>query len=311
MISVISPVYNEAENLEELCSRIIAATDLIEEDAEVLLVENGSTDESLKIIKRLRARDPRIKYISLSRNFGHQGGILAGLHHAVGDAVISIDGDLQQPPELIPKMIKAWKTGYDVVYTTKRANNSDNDCRFYLRRLFYKIMSYISDVKLSYGQSDFRLLDRKVVQVLTSIPERKIFLRGLVNWVGFSQTNIDYEVNARRSGHSKFSLNHYISFAMDGVLSFSTVPLKIFLWMGIAIASFCCIWAMKYVIMGIINMLFYDMDLLPPGSATITVAIFFLGGVQLIGIGILGEYIGRIFYQTKKRPDFIVKEKGL
>ena len=311
MISVVSPIYNEQDNLVELCERVIASLESINEDFEFILVENGSHDRSLEIIKSLREKEPRIKYLSLSRNFGHQGGILAGLAHASGDAVISIDGDLQQPPELIPKLIEAWKQGHDVVYTTKKVENNEGDGRFYPKRIFYKFISSISDIKLTYGQSDFRLLDRKVVDILLRIPEKNIFLRGLVDWVGFSQTGVDYEVNPRKGGQSKFLLKNYITFAVDGILSFSTVPLKLFLWFGLLIAFFCGLWALYYFIMGVINLFFQAKNLLPPGSATITVGIFFLGGIQLIGIGMLGEYIGRIFHQTKERPDFIIKEKGL
>ena len=311
MLSIISPVYNEAENLTELCARIKTAVEAAKEDFEIILVENGSSDDSSRIIKDLRNKDPRIKYVILSRNFGHQGAIMAGLAHASGDAIISLDADLQHPPELIPKLVDLWKKGHEVVYTVKKIETEEKGLRFILTRSFYKFISSISDLGLAYGQSDYRLLDRKVVDVILSIPEKNKFLRGMVKWVGFSQVGVEYEVNPRKRGKSKFSFFNYINFALDGIFSFSTVPLRIFLWFGIAIASLCGIWGVYYVCMGFINMFLPDNNLLPPGSATITVSILFLGGVQLIGIGCLGEYIGRIYSQTKERPDFIVKEKDL
>lgn len=311
MLSIISPVYNEAENLTELCTRIKAAVKTTGEDYEIILVENGSSDDSPLIIKDLNKKDPRIKYVRLSRNFGHQGAIMAGLVHATGDAIISIDADLQHPPELIPKLVDLWKQGHEVVYTVKKVEREEKGWRFFLTKLFYKLISSISDLGLAYGQSDYRLLDRKVVDVILSIPEKNKFIRGMVNWVGFSQIGIEYEVDPRKRGKSKFSFFNYINFALDGIFSFSTVPLRIFLWVGITVASFCGIWGLYYLCMGIINLFLPDRSLLPPGSATITVGVFFLGGVQLIGIGCLGEYIGRIYSQTKERPDFIVKEKNL
>jgi len=311
MISVVSPVYNEAGNIVELCDRVTNALEGIGEDFEFILVENGSSDHSLEIIKNLREKDSRIKFVSLSRNFGHQVGILSGLRHASGDAVISLDGDLQHPPELIPRMVKLWKEGFDIVFTTKKASRNNRDWKVFPSRCFYKLISFISELEFSYGQSDYRLLDRKVADILRQIPEKNMFLRGMVEWTGFCQTGVEYEVEPRKSGESKFSFKNYINFALDGILSFSTIPLKIFLWFGIIVAVFASLYGFYYLGMGVINILYPEKNMLPPGSATITVGIFFLGGIQLIGIGCLGEYIGRIYSQTKGRPDFIVREKEL
>jgi dolichol-phosphate mannosyltransferase len=311
MISIISPIYNEAENLRELCRRIIKALEATQEDFEIILVENGSYDDSLKIIKSLRNDDPRIKFLSLSRNFGHQGAILAGLAYASGDAVISLDGDLQQPPELLPKMIQLWQEGNDVVYTIKKNQINHLNFRLSMTKLFYTFISRISDLKLSYGQSDFRLIDRKIVDILSQLDEKNKFLRGLVDWVGFRQIGVEYEPAPRQSGESKFSFWNYMSFALDGIFSFSTMPLKISLWSGLIIAFIFGFLAVYYLIKGIINFSFNGDMVLPPGWLTIVVGIFFLGGIQLISVGILGEYIGRIFSQTKARPEFIVKEKEL
>ena len=311
MISVISPVYNESENIGELCERVISALENSEEDFEFILVENGSSDNSLKIIKGLRKKDSRIKFVSLSRNFGHQGGILAGLASASGDAVISLDGDLQQPPELIPKMVELWKQGYEVVFTTKKVSQDNSNWRSFASRFFYKCISRVSELNLSYGQSDYRMIDRKVVDILNQVPERNMFLRGMVEWVGFSQIGLEYEVGLREKGQSKFSFRDYVSFALDGILSFSTVPLRIFLWLGLGISFICGLYAVYYLVVGIANVFMADRHLLPPGWATIAFSITFLGGIQLIGIGCAGEYISRIYYQTKERPNFIIKEKEL
>jgi dolichol-phosphate mannosyltransferase len=311
MITIVSPIYNEEDNIVELCERIVKTLESVGEEFEIILVENGSSDRSLEIIKSLHRCDPRIKYLSLSRNFGHQGAIIAGLCHAAGDAIVSLDGDLQHPPELIAEMIRLWREGYDVVYTTKKEKSAQNDWRNIPKRLFYRVVSHIAEVKLSYGQSDFRVLDRKVADVLCRIPERNKFLRGLVQWVGFRQTGIEYEVEPRKSGETKFSLRNYFHFALDGIFSFSTVPLRLFIWIGVIVATLCVLYASVFGVYGTINLLFAKRVLLPPGWATIAVTISFLGAVQLIGIGILGEYIGRIYGQTKDRPDFIVREKGL
>jgi len=311
MISIVSPVYNEAENLIELCQRIIKVIESIKEEFEIILVENGSIDSSLEIIKDLRKKDPRIKYVSLSRNFGHQGGLLAGLFYAHGDAVITMDGDLQHPPELIPEMVSLWKQGHDVVYTTKNELNSDKDWRSIPSKLFYRFLSRISEVNLSYGQSDFRLTDQKVVEVIRKLPEKNIFLRGMVEWLGFNQIGIQYNPPPRKRGHSKFHLRNYINFAFDGVFSFSTIPLRIFLWTGSMIALFCGFYGIYWLVIGLIYLYFPESLQLPPGWATLSVSITFLGSVQLLGIGILGEYLGRTYNQTKQRPDFVVKEKDL
>lgn len=311
MISIISPVYNEAENLQELCERVTAVFDSTQDTFELILIDNGSEDESLEIIKALRVKDRRIKYLSLSRNFGHQGAILAGLKYASGDAVISLDGDLQHPPEIIPDMIKLWRQGYEVVYTYKKNKIKSFDFRILLTKLFYTFISRVSDLKLSFGQSDFRLLDRKIVTIINKMGERDKFLRGLVDWVGFRQTGIEYEPAPRKRGESKFYLRHYISFALNGTFSFSTVPLRISLCVGMAMTSVFGILAVYYVILGLSHLFFREGIELPPGWLTLVTSILFLGGIQLMSIGIIGEYIGRIFMQTKSRPEFIIKDQDL
>jgi len=311
MISIIIPIYNEEENILELCNRIISSLGSYSCEYEIILIENGSTDNSLKIIKELSINNKRIKYLSLSRNFGHQGGILAGIKYASGNAVISMDGDLQHPPEIIPKMLELWEKGNDIVYTIKNLSTNHKGWRFFPTLLFYRIINSISSVKLSFGQSDFRLLDRKVVDVLKDIPERDIFLRGLVDWVGFKQESITYETEPRKSGESKFSIFDYVKFALDGIFSYSNLPLKSFLWLGLFISFFCFIYGILVVLLFISHSLGYKLMPLPPGWATIVLGLVFFGSIQLIGIGLLGEYIGRIFKQVKQRPNFIIKESNI
>ncbi|MFH1514593.1 MAG: glycosyltransferase family 2 protein, partial [bacterium] len=281
------------------------------ETFELILIDNGSEDNSLEIIKAIRINDPRIKYLSLSRNFGHQGAILAGLRYASGDAVISLDGDLQHPPEIIPDMIRLWREGYEVVYTYKKEQFINFDFRILLTKLFYKFINIISDLKLSFGQSDFRLLDRKIVAIINQMGETDKFLRGLVNWVGFRQTGIEYEPAQRKRGESKFYLRHYIAFALNGTFSFSTVPLRISMYIGMLMTSVFGILAVYYVILGLSHFFLKEGIMLPPGWLTIVTSILFLGGIQLMSIGIIGEYIGRIFMQTKSRPEFIIKDQDL
>ncbi|MCB1304857.1 MAG: glycosyltransferase family 2 protein [Leptospiraceae bacterium] len=309
-ISIISPIYNEAENLEPLCHRISEAMKSTSVDYEILLVENGSYDESLEIIRKLRKKNARIQFVSLSRNFGHQGAILAGLSYASGHAVVSLDGDLQHPPELIPAMVRLWQEGYDVVYTTKDGRAKHDDWRFIPTRIFYWFMNLFTDVRLSYGQSDFRLLDRKVVNVINSIPERQKFLRGLIDWMGFRQTGLAYKTEARQFGESKFRLKHYVNFAIDGIFSFSTVPLRAILWLGLVVSGFCLLYVIFLLILYILNASGVIVESLPPGWTTIAVSVIFIGSVQLVALGVIGEYVARVYSQVKQRPDFILREKS-
>lgn len=312
MISIVCPAYNEAENLRELYRQVSAAMEGAGEQYELIIVENGSTDNSIEILKQLREKDDRVHYLSLSRNFGHQGANLAGLHHSRGDAVITMDADLQHPPALLPELIRKWKEGFDVVYTVKDLSRSDIPfLQHWFTRWFYILISYLSGLKMDYGQSDFRLLDRKVVNVIDNIPAKDWFLRGIVSWVGFAQTGITYEVHERFAGSSKFSFGNYLSFALKGIFSFSIIPLRImtFLGLGIAALSFAYgFWISMHYLLGVLGIIAMD---LPRGWSTVIVAIMFIGGIQLIGLGLLGEYVGRSFHHTLGRPAFIVKDTSL
>ena len=305
-ISIVFPVWNEEENLEILYGEVSEALKMVGLAYELVFVDNGSTDGSLALIKRLAQRDTNVRYISLSRNFGHQGGIFAGLCYCRGDAAITMDADLQHPPSLIPEMIRLWQEGFEVVYTKKR-NHEVSRLRNVQNRIFYWCLSKLSGLKLSFGQSDFRLLGRKVVDVILNIPEYRKFLRGTVEWVGFRQTGLEYDVAKRHAGHSKFSYRSLFGFAIDGILAFSVVPLRWIFVVGSLVAALCFLYVGFASVLGVLNLFGMGVKI-PPGWATLAVSVMFLGAVQLIAIGILGEYIGRIFDQTKGRPPFIVRE---
>jgi|TARA_Y100000588_G_scaffold111366_1_gene122121 dolichol-phosphate mannosyltransferase len=306
-LSIIFPVFNEESNLRPLYSQITEVCDKLNMDYEMIFVDNGSHDLSLKTIRDLKKSDGKVKYISLSRNFGHQGGLFAGMSYASGEAIITMDADLQHPPDLIPTMLSLWNEGYQIVNTTKKQNHM-NGIKGIQVRLFYWLISRMSGVKLSFGQSDFRLIDRKALDILLTMPERRKFIRGIVNWIGFSQTSIQYSVAERLTGQSKFSYRSLFSFALDGIFSFSTLPLRFFIGLGTSVALLSLLYAVIAASLGIAKYVYPNLQL-PPGWATLAVAISFLGSVQLIAIGVLGEYVGRIYEQTKGRPTFIVSEK--
>ncbi|MFQ5801319.1 MAG: glycosyltransferase family 2 protein [Candidatus Methylomirabilales bacterium] len=306
VLSMVFPVWNEEENLEILHGEVSEALKLLDLPYELLFVDNGSTDGSLALIKQLARRDPNVRYISLSRNFGHQGGLFAGLWYCRGDAAITMDADLQHPPSLIPEMVRLWQQGFEVVYTKKR-NHDVSGLRSIQVRLFYKGLSKLSGLTLSFGQSDFRLLDRRVIDVILNIPENRKFLRGTVEWVGFRQTGLEYDVAKRHAGQSKFSYRSLFGFALDGILAFSVVPLRWIFVVGSVTATLSLLYVGLAFVLGVLNLLGVGVNI-PPGWATLAVSVMFLGAVQLIAIGILGEYIGRIYDQTKGRPTFIVRE---
>ena len=305
LISIVLPVYNEESNLSPLYSNITEVCSDLEHNYEIIFVDNGSTDRSLDIIKQLRSEDNKVHFLSLSRNFGHQGGLFAGLTYANGDATITMDADLQHPPSLIPEMVKLWEQGFQVVYTNKIARKPHNITQIQTR-LFYYLISRLSGLNVNYGQSDFRLLDRKVLNYLVQIPEYKKFLRGTISWLGFNQTSLEYEESRRYSGASKFSYRSLLSFAIDGILSFSTLPLRIFTAAGIIISITSLLYAIVVVIL--VSLKQYHNLQIPPGWSALAVAISFFGAVQLIAVGVLGEYICRIYDQTKGRPVFIVND---
>lgn len=302
--SVVAPVYNEQELIPEFCRRTIAAMETLGEPFEIVLVNDGSRDRSPEIMRQLHASDPRIKVVSFSKNFGHQLAITAGMDYACGQAVAIIDSDLQDPPELIPQMIEKWKQGYQLIYAVRAEREGETAFKKATAAMFYRIIRKITNVDIPADTGDFRLMDRKVVDALKSMREHHRFMRGLSVWVGFKQTGITYKRDARKAGETKYPLKKMIRFALDGITSFSYLPLQMATYTGFAIAFLS--------IIGIIIAVILRLTLNPhafEGQASTLVSVLFLGGVQLIFLGIIGEYLGRIYDEVKRRPLYLVAEE--
>jgi len=303
MISVVVPIYNEQENLPELRRRMTLALDSTGEDWELILVNDGSRDRSAEMIRQYHLEDPRIKLINLSRNFGHQPAVTAGIHHARGDCVILIDGDLQDPPEVIPEMVQKWKEGHQVVLGERNSRGDASGARGIGFALFYPIFRRISDLPTVPDAGIFGLMDRAVVTEFNKLPERNRFIPGLRAWLGFRQASVFYDRKDRAAGKPKQTLRRLIKYAVDGMLSFSTKPLRAATYLGFVISIFAFGLAVFYFIS------FFTMHKQVTGFTTTIVSVLFLGGVQLITIGILGEYIGRIYEEIKQRPLYVVSER--
>jgi polyisoprenyl-phosphate glycosyltransferase len=304
MISAVIPIFNEQENLPELHRRMSAALDSTGESWEMILVNDGSRDSSGQIIRQFHAADPRIKLIDLSRNFGHQPAFTAGIHHARGDCVVLIDGDLQDPPEVIPEMVQKWKEGFQVVLGERHSRDDSNGARGIGFKLFYPLFRQISDLPTVPDAGVFGLMDRAVVDEFNKLPERNRFIPGLRSWLGFKQATVLYDRKDRAAGKPKQTLRRLIKYAFDAMFSFSYKPLKAATWVGFVVSGGAFVLAIFYLI---------DFLLHPQkfgsGFTTLILCMLFLGGVQLITIGILGEYIGRIYEEIKQRPLYIVAEK--
>ncbi|WP_428940729.1 glycosyltransferase family 2 protein [Fontivita pretiosa] len=303
MISVVVPIYNEQENLPELRRRLTAALDSTGESWELIFVNDGSRDRSAEIIRQYHAEDPRIKLIELSRNFGHQPAVTAGIHHASGDCVILIDGDLQDPPEVIPEMVSKWKQGFQVVLGERHSRGDGSGARGIGFKLFYPIFRRISDLPTMPDAGIFGLMDRAVVNEFNKLPERNRFIPGLRSWLGFKSTSVLYDRQDRAAGKPKQTLRRLIKYAMDGMLSFSYKPLKVATWMGFIVSGGAFLLAVYYFIDFLRHREKYG-----SGFTTLILCMLFLGGVQLIAIGVLGEYIGRIYEEIKQRPLYIVSD---
>ena len=304
-ISVVIPLYNEDESLPELVAWIDRVFTENNFDAEVILVDDGSKDRSAEVIAHLHAQDPRVKGIGFSRNFGFQEAVTAGLDHALGAAVILTDADLQDPPEVIPDMIAKWREGYDVVYGVRAEREGETWFKKITAMLFYRLIHRITSVQIPLDTGDFRLMDRRVVEAITHMRERNRFLRGMVPWVGFRQVGVSYKRDARFAGQSKFStLRPMLKFALNAITSFSYLPLHLATYLGFAIALISAI----AIVIVIPLRLFTPSEALL-GQATTLVAVLFLGGVQLISLGIIGEYLGRIYDEVKGRPLYLVAKR--
>ena len=302
LISVVVPVFNEAGNLRPLHEAVIRHVEGLAVAVEMLFVDDGSTDDSMAVLRRLSAEDPRVKVVSLSRNFGHQCALSAGMEFASGDAVIVMDADLQHPPELIPEMVALWREGVQVVYTVREDGDDLGLWKRWTSATFYRLFNAISDVPIVPGAADFRLMDRSVVQCLVAMPERSRFLRGMVTWLGFRQQGLRYRARARLSGRSKYSWRKMLSLALEGATSFSSKPLRVAGFLGLAAA----LAGLPYAVWAIYARCFTDVAV--PGWASLLVAVLFLGGVQLMSIGVIGEYIGRIYVEVKGRPVYLARE---
>jgi len=302
MYSIIIPIYNENDIIPELYRRLKLAADSLDAPAEFIFVDDASSDESFLRLEELHASDPRIKVIRLSRNFGHQVAITAGLDHANGDAVMMMDGDLQDPPELLPQLAARWKEGFQVVYTVKRSRKEH-----FLMRLafstFYRVMHAFSPIAIPMEAGNFSLLDRRVVEVFRRMPERNRYISGMRAWAGFKQTGIEFDRGARFAGKPKMTLRRLINLALDGVISFSNAPLRLSIYVGIGTAG------LSFVITGYVlyAKLFTNTAIL--GWASTIAAVTFIGGMILLTLGVIGEYIGRIYDEVKQRPIYIVKDK--
>jgi len=304
MISIVVPCFNESENISALAREVRTQFESRREPYEIIFVDDGSTDDTLQRIKSLPA-GANTRFISLSRNFGHQLALKAGLDYAEGDAVITMDGDLQHPPRLIPDLLAKWREGHAIVNTVRRRTGQAGFFKNNTSKLFYWIYEKVSGMPLAPGSADFRLLDKQVVLALRRFKEPHLFLRGLIHWVGFKTATVDYDADPRFAGETKYSLSKMVRFALDGIMTFSIKPLRVAGFIGVAISFFSAL----YMAYGLFIVMFTDRAIV--GWASILVSVLFLGGIQMIFLGLLGEYIGRIFMESKDRPQYLIKEQSL
>ena len=304
--SVVAPVFNEEALVEEFCRRTAAALEPLGEPFEIVLVNDGSRDRSLELMRAAREADPRVKVLSFSRNFGHQLAITAGTDYAAGQAVVVIDSDLQDPPEVIADLIAKWREGYEVVYAVREEREGETWFKTATASLFYRLIDRITSVQIPRDAGDFRLMDRKVVDALARIREHHRFMRGLSVWVGFKSTGVPYRRHARKAGSTKYPLRKMLKFALDGITSFSYLPLQLATYMGFGVAALSLLFIIVVIVMRLVaptaeEAAFY-------GQASTLAAVLFIGAVQLISLGIIGEYVGRIYDEVKGRPLYIVAE---
>ena len=301
LLSVVIPCYNEEGNVAALFARLLPALESLGETWEVVCVNDGSADATLERLLALRAGEPRITVIDLSRNFGKECALTAGLGQARGRAVVVMDADLQHPPEAIAALLAKWREGVEMVYAVRHARTGQSRLYRLFARLFYAIMGKLSDVSLPPEVGDFRLLDRRVVDVITAMPERSRFMKGIFSWVGFRQAGVVYRQEARTEGTSRWRFFALLRFAFDGLAAFSTFPLTVWGLIGAAISGL----SFLYIVFRLVRVAVWGIDV--PGYESILVAILFLGGVQLLSLGILGSYLGRVFQEVKQRPLYVVR----
>jgi dolichol-phosphate mannosyltransferase len=300
LLSVVAPVYNEEALVDEFYARVCAALEGL--PFELVLVDDGSSDGSTAALERLAEHDPRVRVVFLSRNFGHQTALTAGLDHARGDAVVMLDADLQDPPELIEKMLDHWRAGCDVVYAVRERRDGESRFKLSTARWFYKLFDRLAQVELQHNSGDFRLLDRRALDALLSMRERNRFLRGMTVWVGYTQAAVPYKRDPRYAGETKYTIAKMVKFSLDAISSFSHRPLQLATLFGFIVSTVAFVAIPIVIVLRILGSYL-------PGFSSITIAILLLGGIQLIAIGIIGEYVGRIYDEVKGRPLYLVRAR--
>lgn len=304
LISIIVPCFNEEQVIQAAYLRLVEVlTPIPDAEFEFLFVDDGSRDNTLMFLRRLQAADTRVRVVAFSRNFGHQIAVTAGLEHATGDAVVLIDADLQDPPEVVGEMLSFWRRGVDVAYGVRAEREGETAFKLWTAKAFYRSINRLSDVAIPLDTGDFRLMDRKVVDVLLRMPERDRFVRGMVAWVGFRQEPVYYKRAARYAGETKYPLRKMARFAVDGILSFSLAPLRIAGWLGFFTATLAMIGITYALILRTTTHIWV------PGWTLLFIACSFIGGIQLVSLGVLGEYVGRIYGEAKRRPLYVVRER--
>ena len=300
LLSVVAPVFNEEGNVRAVCERAVAALEGL--SFEVVLVDDGSTDETGAILAELAASDTRLRVVTLSRNFGHQTALTAGLEHATGDAVVMIDADLQDPPELIPELLVRWRQGSDVVVAVREDREGETRFKLMTASWFYRLLGRVAQIEVEQNAGDFRLLSRRALDALLAMPERNRYIRGMTTWVGFAHTSVPYRRAPRPAGETKFSPLKMLRFSFDAVASFSHVPLQLATMLGFICATIA--------FLGIpVAIGFRIADQFVPGITTVVIAVLLLGGIQLMAIGIIGEYLARVYDEVKRRPLYLVQSK--
>lgn len=303
LLSVVVPMYFEELVVDACYKKLTEVLEANSYNYELLFINDGSTDKTPVLLKALAERDSRVKVINFSRNFGHQTAVTCGIDMAKGDAIVIIDADLQDPPEVIKSMVDLWKQGYDVVYGKRAKRNGETLFKLTTAKYFYKFLQYMSEIKIPRDTGDFRLIDRSVAEVFKSMPERNRFIRGMISWIGFNQTYVEYERDERFAGETKYPLKKMLKFASDGIISFSSKPLKLISSLGV----FTVIFSLLIIIYSLLSKLIGKNVV--SGWTSLMLAITFFGGVQMIAMGILGEYVARIYDESKNRPLYIVKDK--
>jgi dolichol-phosphate mannosyltransferase len=301
VLSVVVPVFNEEGNLAELHRRLAAVLPSVVDSWEIVFVDDGSRDRSWQLIRDLAAADPHVRGVRFSRNFGHQMAFAAGLDHAGGEAVVIMDADLQDPPELIPELVARWREGHEVVYAVRTRREGETLFKKLTAKLFYRLLRRITQVEIPVDTGDFRLMGRRALEAFRRLPERHRFTRGLVAWVGFSQVGVPYARAARKAGETNYPLRKMLRFAVDAITSFSHVPLQLATWLGFLTSLFAFAYIVVVVVLKFVGISW-------PGYTSLMAAILFLGGVQLVMIGLLGEYLGRVYDEVKGRPLYLVQD---